>query len=168
MLVGMSTDGGRAAGAAGTTAGASGVDLTGALGPRGSAFLKAWFAAAVALGLVLPAGVLARWGRDAAVRRALGPYLRLLLVQITTEALLPRVLPSWTVLASGTCYTSLRTRQLRTATRDLATAGAAPGRRAAGVVVRAGRIFWSANLAVLGTWTVAVLRTGLRRSAPPR
>ena len=153
------------AGLAGAAAGAGAVDLGTALGPTGSTVLPLWMALAVVIAVVLPAGVLLRWGRDPVVRRALLPYLGILLVQVATEATLPRLLPSWTVLVSGGLYTGFRYTgfrlwQLGAARRDLAgaraDAGTRAGRRAGAAVLAAGLIFWVGNLAVLGASTAAL------------
>jgi hypothetical protein len=100
------------------------------------------------------------------VRRALVPYLGVLALgvlaaQVLTEAVTPRLLPSWTVLVSGGLYNCFRLWQLRTARRDLAASGAdGRGRRAAAVVLGAGVIFWALNLAVLAASAAAVTLTG--------
>ena len=149
-----------AGGLAGAAAGAGVVDLGTALGPTGSSVLPLWMALAVVVAVVLPAGVLIRWGRDPVVRRALAPYLGVLLVQVATEATLPRLLPSWTVLVTGALYTGFRLWQLGTARRDLAGArvdvGTRAGRRAAAAVLAVGLAFWAGNLAVLGASTAAL------------
>ena len=86
------------AGVVATAAGRADVDLADIRRPEDAALLQAWFGTAVLVALVLPAGVLAGWRRDAAVRRALGPSLSLLAVQIATEAACPACCPrgrSW-------------------------------------------------------------------------
>jgi hypothetical protein len=119
-------------------------------------------ALAVVIAVVLPAGVLLRWGRDPVVRQALLPYLCVLLVQVATEATLPRLLPSWTVLVTGGFYTGFRLWQLGVARRDLAgarpDAGTRAGRRATAAVLAAGLALWAGNLAVLGTSAAALAR----------
>ena len=149
-----------AVGLAGAAAGAGVVDLGTALGSTGSSVLPLWMALAVVVAVVLPAGVLLRWGRDPVVRRALAPYLGVLLVQVATEATLPRLLPSWTVLVTGALYTGFRLWQLGTARRDLAgarvDAGTRAGRRGAAAVLAVGLAFWTGNLVVLGASTAAL------------
>lgn len=149
-----------AAGAAGAAGGAVGVDLDTAFrGARGE-LLQAWMRLAVVLAVLAPTATLARWGRDPAVRRALLPYLGVLLAQVGTEATLPRLLPSWTVLVTGTLHTGFRLWQLRTARADLtATHPATGGRRAARAVVTAGLGFWALNLAVLAASAPAFARS---------
>jgi hypothetical protein len=151
-----------AAGSVGVAAGAGAVDLGAALGTTGSSVLSLWMALAVVIAVVLPAGVLLRWGRDPVVRRALLPYTAVLLVQVGSEATLPRLLPSWTVLVSGGLYTGFRLWQLGVARRDLAGARAdtatRAGRRAAAAVLAAGLAFWAGNLAVLGASAAALVR----------
>jgi hypothetical protein len=49
-----------------------------------------------------------RLGPGRALRRALVPYLGVLVVQLPPEVTLPRLRPSWTVLSSGTLYTGFR------------------------------------------------------------
>ena len=149
-----------AAGMAGAASGAGAVDLAAALGPLNDSVLPVWMALAALIAVVLPSGVLLRWGRDPMVRRALLPYLGVLLVQVPTEAALPRLLPSWTVLVIGGLYTGFRLWQLRVARRDLtgapADAGTRVGRRAAAAVLAAGLAYWAGNLAFLGASTAAV------------
>jgi hypothetical protein len=144
--------------AAGSAGGAA--DPVAALGDTGGSLLRVWFGLALALAVVLPAGVLLRWGGDPVVRRALLPYLGVLAVQVATEAVVPRLLPPWTVLVSGGLYTGFRLWQLRTARSDLAAASGGPGRRAAAAVVTAGTVFWTLNLLVLAASAAAVARAG--------
>lgn len=147
-----------AAGSAGAALGAESVDIQTAVnGPSGD-LLRAWMRLALVLAVVAPAGVLARWGRDPAVRRALLPYLAVLLVQIGTEATLPRPLPSWTVLLTGVLYTSFRIWQLRAAHVEfVAGRPDSAGRTAARLVIAAGRVFWTANLGVIAAHAPAFL-----------
>ena len=149
-----------AAGAAGAAGSAVRVDLDIAFRGVGGELLQLWMRLAVVLAVLAPAATLARWGADPAVRRALLPYLGVLLVQVGTEATLPRLLPSWTVLLTGTLYTGFRLWQLRTARADLASAlPATHGRRAARALVTAGLGFWALNLAVLAASVPALTRT---------
>jgi hypothetical protein len=120
----------------------------------------AWQAGAVLLGLVLPAAVIARWGRrgagGVAVRAALAPYALVLLWQVVLEATLARVFFPSIVVLTGVVYTAHRLRQLQRSRRVFA---ASPAEQAfparAGNAVRAllvaGTVFWSLNLAFLLT-----------------
>ena len=143
----------------------------------GAAALAAWMATAVAVGAVAPAAVLARWGRDRVVARALLPSMALLGVQVAGEAASARRLPPWSPVVVGTVCTLVRLRQLRTAAAGFVAAGpagvsgspgAARGRAAAASVVRAGRLFWTANLAVLAVNTPRPVRAGRGREEQPR
>lgn len=113
--------------------------------------LLGWFVLAAGTSLVLPAGVLLRWGRDPVINRALSPYVTALLIQIATEGVLSRRSPPWTILISGALFTAFRLRQLQRAHHELRNAGLTPGRRAACATVRIGLVFWSANLGVLAS-----------------
>ena len=131
----------------------------------GAAALAAWMASAVAVGAVAPVAVLARWGRDRAVSRALVPSLALLAAQVVVEAASARRLPPWSPVVIGTVCTSVRLRQLRTAAAGLAaevsvSPGAARGRTATAAVLRAGRLFWTTNLAVIAINTPRLVRAG--------
>lgn len=137
-------------------------------GTAGAAALAAWMATAVAVGAVAPAAVLARWGRDRVVARALLPSMALLGVQVAGEAASARRLPPWSPVVIGTACTVVRLGQLRTAAGLVAAGpagasgspGAARGRAAAAAVVRAGRVFWTANLAAIAVNTPRLIRAG--------
>ncbi|MDP9373784.1 MAG: hypothetical protein M3Q65_15285 [Chloroflexota bacterium] len=129
----------------------SGARFMATLPPRGRMAFDAWLCIGAALGLVLPAGALARWGRHASVRRALLPYALTLAAQVATEEVSRRVLAEDLALVTGTLYTGYRLHQLLRARRAFAAAPAPPepGRRVVGGILAAGFAFWAGNLGFL-------------------
>ena len=108
--------------------------------------------AAVALvSLVLPVATLAVWGREAAVRRALVPYVVVLAVQITVEMVYSGLFFPDIVVLTGIAFTGYRLVQLRGARRRFVFSEgfSARGRAALRCCLSLGLVFWSANLAFL-------------------
>jgi hypothetical protein len=131
----------------------------------GPAF-RGWFTTAALLTLLLPLLALVAWGRNASVRWALLPYMLLLVVQIATEKVLARLFTIKAAAFIGLVYTGYRVWQLVRTRAAFAAAPAPSGlaRHGVNLILRAGLIFWSANLLLLmaivvGRTLMASLRT---------
>lgn len=120
------------------------------LPPMGRWALLLWMGAAALVGLALPALALALWGRQGAVRRALLPYVGILLVQLLTEWWFTREFGWHMGPLVGLIYTAYRIAQLGNARRAFAGGeNLGPGQRAVQGLLGLASIFWSANLVLL-------------------
>lgn len=139
------------------------LELYESLGPRARAAFAAWQATGLLVAAVLPSLALLAWGRRFVdVRRALVPYVLVLLAQVAAEALLAQVFFPNLVVLTGVLFTSYRLRQLWRS-RLLISASRYTDRhqqRALRVLLTAGLAFWAANLAFLLTVALpSILRT---------
>ncbi len=75
-------------------------------------FLRAWLGLAIAIGLILPSLAWLVWLKNPPVRRILGFYLFVLLVQIVTEQVFSSTGSPSIVVTIGTIYTVFRLWQL--------------------------------------------------------
>ncbi len=104
-----------------------------------------------AVSLVLPVAALAGFGRCGAVRRALLPYVLVLVVQILVEMSLSAAFVPNIVVLTGVVFTGYRIWRLFGARRDFAAAPP-PSRSArvsVGAMLSLGLVLWAANLAFL-------------------
>lgn len=103
------------------------------------------------IAVFLPASALLVWRREPRIRRVLGLYVGVLLIQIPTEAVFMRAFfPNMSVLI-GLLHTAFRVTQLRRFCQYLNADARTEtiGHRSTGLLLRAGSLFWSANLVFL-------------------
>ena len=117
----------------------------------GATALGVWMGSVGAVALVLPALVLAVWGRHASVRLALLPYALVLGFQILVEMVFAGLFAPNMVVLVGLVFTGYRLRQLLAARGVFAGAEgpSGTGRKVVGGVLSLGLVFWSANLIFL-------------------
>lgn len=114
----------------------------------GVALIGVWMAGAAVVGLVLPLAALAIWGRHTSIRRALAPYVLVLVFQICLEILFARLFLPNIVVLTGILFTGYRLWQLRSAWRSLRES-VAPGRCVVRWILLLGLGGWTANLLFL-------------------
>ncbi|MDB9315103.1 hypothetical protein PN462_18455 [Spirulina sp. CS-785/01] len=125
------------------------------LSPRRLEFIRGWLLAAIAIGIILPLGVVLRWRRDRAVRHLWGYYVLVMLVQLVTEQVLSFLLFPSIVVSIGTLYTLFRLWQL-VRLQQLCTPASPlqlPQKRLQNALVWLLLFFWGANLIILFTIT---------------
>lgn len=117
----------------------------------GSRFIQIWVVLAILIGLLLPGIAFFVWIRHLELRRVLGLYLLVLIIQIVTEQVLSTVLFPSIVVVIGSIYTALRLvqlwqgQQLITTTARLGTGS----RTIMGSLWWLLLLFWSSNLIML-------------------
>lgn len=112
--------------------------------------ISVFLVVAVVLGLVLPLAAWIAWFRDSQVRRLLGAYLLMMVIQIATEQILIEVFFISAVVITGTLYTALRLVQLWQGQRLILAAPRRP--KHAKWLLRLVRVllgFWVCNLLML-------------------
>lgn len=122
-------------------------DIFTALSPRAGRALRLWMQLAGLLSIVFPLMILARWGSERQVRRALLPDVLVMLIQVGSESLLARLFFPNIRILTGLFYTLHRIWRLGARLRMLAGAqqedssGLALTRR----LLRVARGFWMLN-----------------------
>lgn len=146
VVIGLLAEAGRLPGL-----GRGGTPVAETLPVWGGVVLGAWMALVAVVALVLPLVALAIWGGNADVRRALAPYVLVLICQILVEATLARVFFSNIVVIVGLSYTIYRIWRLRLVRRDFAgaTVPGRYGRTVVDAILTLGLVSWSANLVFL-------------------
>lgn len=118
----------------------------------GSKFIQVWIVVAICIGLLLPGIAFFVWIRQKELRRILGLYLLVLIIQIVTEQVLSSVLFPSIVVVIGSIYTAFRLvqlwqgQQLMNTTNQLGTRS----RTTMGGLLWLLLLFWSSNLIMLG------------------
>ncbi len=121
----------------------------------GAVAFQVWMITAVLLALVLPALALVVWRRQERIRRALLPYLLVLLAQIPTEVLFARLFFANISPVIGLVYTGFRLwqlwwlRRLLTVTHEPTGAVDRTGYAPVRALLVLGLGFWSMNLVFL-------------------
>lgn len=77
----------------------------------GLRFIRVWILLAIAIGLIVPTITFVIWFKYPEIRKILGLYLLVLIIQIVTEQIVSIWLPSLVVII-GTLYTAFRVWQL--------------------------------------------------------
>ena len=116
-----------------------------------SKFIQVWVVVAILIGLLLPGIAFFVWIHQKELRRVLGLYLLVLIIQILTEQVLSSFLFPSIVVVIGSIYTALRLvqlwqgKQLMTTTDQLGTRD----RAIIGSLWWLLLLFWSSNLIML-------------------
>lgn len=116
-----------------------------------SKFIQFWVVVAILIGLLLPGIALFVWSRHSDLRRVLGLYLLVLIIQIVTEQVLSSVLFPSIVVVIGSIYTAFRLVQLWQG-QQLMTTIDQPGTRSRTIIgglLWLLLLFWSSNLIML-------------------
>ena len=114
-------------------------------------FIQFWVLVAIFIGLLLPGIAFFTWIRQKELRRVLGFYLLILIVQIVTEQVLSSVLFPSIVVVIGSIYTALRLVQLWQS-QQLMTTTAQHGTLSHTLISSLWwllLLFWSSNLIML-------------------
>lgn len=117
----------------------------------GSKFIQFWVVLAILIGVILPGIAFFVWIRQKELRRVLGFYLLVLIIQIVTEQVLSIVLFPSIVVFIGSIYTALRLvqlwqgQQLMTTTNQLGTSSRTIMSSLWWLLL----LFWSSNLIML-------------------
>lgn len=121
--------------------------VTEALPGWGVALLGVWMVSIAVVSLALPAAALVGWGRYRSVRRALAPYVLVLVGQILLEISYAAVYFPSVVVFIGLTFTFYRLVQLRSARRVFARSDVpgGRGRLAVGGILSLGLVFWATN-----------------------
>lgn len=114
-------------------------------------FIRVWMVGAIWIGLLLPGIAFFVWIRNSKLRRVLGLYLLVLIIQIVTERVLISILFPSIAVVIGSIYTALRLvqlwqgKQLMTKTNQIGTRS----RTIMGSLWWLLLLFWSTNLIML-------------------
>lgn len=114
------------------------------------AFMRVWMGLAIAIGLILPSVAWLIWLKHPQLRKVLGFYLSVLIVQIITEQIFSSVMFPSLVVVIGTIYTTFRLWQLWQGQQLIGTFRSSSRKWMSALLLILG-LFWSSNLIMLLT-----------------
>jgi hypothetical protein len=113
-------------------------------------FMRVWMGLAIAIGLILPSVAGLIGFKHPQLRKILGFYLSVLIIQIITEQILSSVVFPSLVVGIGTIYTAFRLWQLWQGQQLIRTFHSSSRKWISALLATLG-LFWSSNLIMLLT-----------------